>query len=325
MSPSGGLNDLDSRIAALEAQLGGIDSDSDVDGDGSQSAEARGSGGGGGRDASSSKEAKKERKEKKRGKKSKKEKKRLRSREEEDGSSSSSELEAIAPLPEHLLPEHNDYAGKNVGKRRKKLKTGFLASREAATGAPAPAGADDGASAPAADPPPILALLARRKNLPKCEVCAKEFTSQAQLEEHNRGKAHLKATRAARTPNSSAVAGVPPRGEGVSPRGAAEAADARVRRDPRLARRRPPACRTARCAEKPSRRTRNSPNTIEASGTSCASAGNSPRAENRTAPSDDRCAVRERWARARATKHLYEIPVSTPPRDDEITRLYHDL
>ena len=197
MSPSGGLNDLDSRIAALEAQLGGIDSDSDVDGDGSQSAEARGSGGGGGRDASSSKEAKKERKEKKRGKKSKKEKKRLRSREEEDGSSSSSELEAIAPLPEHLLPEHNDYAGKNVGKRRKKLKTGFLASREAATGASASAGADDGASAPAADPPPILALLARRKNLPKCEVCAKEFTSQAQLEEHNRGKAHLKATRAA--------------------------------------------------------------------------------------------------------------------------------
>jgi len=29
--------------------------------------------------------------------------------------------------------------------------------------------------------------------------------------------------------------------------------------------------------------------------------------------------------RARATKHLYEIPVSTPPRDDEIARLYHDL
>ena len=193
MSPSGGLNDLDAQIAALEAQLGGIDSDSDVDGDGSESAEARGSGGGGGRDGSSSKKAKKERKEKKRGKKSEKEKKRSRSREEEDGSSS----EAIAPLPSHLLPEHNDYAGKHVGKRRKKLKTGFLASREAATGASASAGADDGASAPAADPPPILALLARRKNLPKCEVCAKEFTSQAQLEEHNRGKAHLKATRAA--------------------------------------------------------------------------------------------------------------------------------
>ena len=197
MSPSGGLNDLDAQIAALEAQLGGIDSDSDVDGDGSESAEARGSGGGGGRDASSSKEAKKERKEKKRGKKSEKEKKRSRSREEEDGSSSSSELEAIAPLPSHLLPEHNDYAGKHVGKRRKKLKTGFLASREAATGAAASAGAADGDSAPATDPPPILALLARRKDLPKCEVCAKEFTSQAQLEEHNRGKAHLKATRAA--------------------------------------------------------------------------------------------------------------------------------
>ena len=276
MSPSGGLNDLDAQIAALEAQLGGIDSDSDVDGDGSESAEARGSGGGGGRDGSS-KKAKKERKEKKRGKKSEKEKKRSRSREEEeDGSSSSSELEAIAPLPSHLLPEHNDYAGKHVGKRRKKLKTGFLASREAATGAAASAGAADGDSAPATDPPPILALLARRKDLPKCEVCAKEFTSQAQLEEHNRGKAHLKATRPRRTPNSSAVAGVPSRAAGVPSRAAAEAPDARVRRDPRRARRRPRVPHCALC-RKPSPATRNSPNTTEASGTSCASAGNSPR------------------------------------------------
>ena len=306
MSPSGGLNDLDSQIAALEARLGGIDSDSDVDGDGSQSAEARGSGGGGGRDASSSKEAKKERKEKKRGKKSKKEKKRSRSRKEEDGSSSSSELEAIAPLPEHLLPEHNDYAGKNVGKRRKKLKTGFLASREAATGASASAGADDGASAPAADPPPFSPSSRDTKTSRSARCAPRSSPARRSSGSTIEGKAHLKATRAAAYAKLVGGRGsAAPGRAGVSPRGAAEAADARVRRDPRLARRRPPACSTARCAEKPSRRMRNSPNTIEASGTSCASAENSPRAENRTAPSDDRCAVRERWA----TRARDEAPV----------------
>ena len=139
-----------------------------------------------------------------------------------------------------------------MGKRRKKLKTGFLASREAATGAAASAGADDGASAPAADPPPILALLARRKNLPKCEVCAKEFTSQAQLEEHNRGKAHLKATRAAAYAKLVGGRGSAAPGRGsVAPGrggGGGRAGPPRPAPGPPP----PPACRTARCAEKPS-------------------------------------------------------------------------
>ena len=191
-----------------------------------------------------------------------------------------------------------------MGKRRKKLKTdprlarggdGRLRVRRRRRRRPAPA----------ADPPPILALRATQ-NLPKCEVCAKEFTSQAQLEEHNRGKAHLKATRA----GGAKLVG----GRGSAPRGAGCRPGARRRRRTRgsAATRAWPAAapRVQHCAlcRKPSRRMRNSPNTIEASGTSCASAGNSPRAENRTAPSD-RCAVRERWGRcARATKHLYEIP-----------------
>jgi hypothetical protein len=47
-------------------------------------------------------------------------------------------------------------------------------------------------------PPPLLAILAKRKTLPRCDVCAKDFTSQAQLEEHRKGKAHWRAARDAK-------------------------------------------------------------------------------------------------------------------------------
>ena len=130
-----------------------------------------------------------------------------------DGDSDSSELEAIAPLPAHLLPEHNAYSGKNVGKRRKKLKTGFLATAEAAKAAA-------GATIAAPEGSGLAAILSRRRDMPRCEVCAKEFTSQGQLDEHNRGKAHLRAARAARGEGGRRV-GAPeerrPGGRGAGP------------------------------------------------------------------------------------------------------------
>jgi hypothetical protein len=54
------------------------------------------------------------------------------------------------------------------------------------------------AAAGVCQPPPLLAILAKRKTLPRCDVCAKDFTSQAQLEEHRKGKAHWRAARDAK-------------------------------------------------------------------------------------------------------------------------------
>jgi hypothetical protein len=105
-----------------------------------------------------------------------------------------------------MLPEHNDYAGKNVGKRGKKRKTGALRARDGHL-EPAPAAAN---AAPATSPQ-ILAIVARRADMPRCDVCSKSFTSAAQLEEHRRGKAHRRATRAEKRPGGG-DAETPPRG-----------------------------------------------------------------------------------------------------------------
>ena len=142
--------------------------------------------------------------------------------------------------PEHLLPEHNDYAGKNVGKRRKKLKTGFprlarggdgrLRVRRRRRRRLRPRGRPTAHSRPprATQKPPEV-----RGCAPRSSPARRSSRSTIEARRTSRRPERR------RTPNSSAVAGVPPRGAGVSPRGAAEAADARVRRDPRLARRRP--------------------------------------------------------------------------------------
>ena len=203
------LNDIEAQLAALEAQLGVSDSD------GSDSE----SGGDAGGKTSRKKKSKKSKKEKKskRSKKEKKEKKEKRARSSSsDDADSDSELAPIVPLPASCLPEHNAYAAKGVGKRRKKLKTGFLATAAAAA---ADARGDDGnagtsagaagTSKPATEDgtpntgtskPAILTLLEKRREQRaefRCDVCDKEFTSRMQLEEHGKGKAHARAVRAA--------------------------------------------------------------------------------------------------------------------------------
>ena len=202
------LNDIDAQLAALEAQLGVSDSDgSDSESGGDAGAKT------------SRKKSKKEKKTKrsKRSKKEKKEKKEKRARSSSsDDADSDSELAPIVPLPASCLPEHNAYAAKGVGKRRKKLKTGFLATAAAAA---ADARGDDGnagtsagaagTSKPATEDgtpntgtskPAILTLLEKRREQRaefRCDVCDKEFTSRMQLEEHGKGKAHARAVRAA--------------------------------------------------------------------------------------------------------------------------------
>ena len=202
------LNDIDAQLAALEAQL----SVSDSDGSDSESGGDAGA-------KTSRKKSKKEKKEKKekKSKKEKKEKKEKRARSSSsDDADSDSELAPIVPLPASCLPEHNAYAAKGVGKRRKKLKTGFLATAAAAA---ADARGDDGnagtsagaagTSKPATEDgtpntgtskPAILTLLEKRREQRaefRCDVCDKEFTSRMQLEEHGKGKAHFRAVRAA--------------------------------------------------------------------------------------------------------------------------------
>ena len=198
------LNDIDAQLAELNARLGGLDSDASDD-----------EPGGGTREESRDNDPKRKSKKEKKSKKSKKERKekkvkRARSSSSESasdgGEDSDSELAPIAPLPASCLPEHNAYAAKSVGKRRKQSKAGSPATATAAAAAWARgdgtvdaadasrAGASD--ASPSAQRPAILELLEKRREKRaehRCDVCDKDFTSQAQLEEHRRGKAHARA------------------------------------------------------------------------------------------------------------------------------------
>ena len=221
MSPAKGLNDIEAQIAALEAKLGGIDSEEEDRSDDESNSGDSDSGRRAAGDKSKSKKSKKEKKEKKE-KKSKKSKKSKRARE--DNSSDSESLEPIASLPSHLLPEHSGYAGKGKGKRRKTKTPGFvesatmkMAGNDDANGNDADRTIDPFAKAVGVvQPPPIMAILAKRKNLPRCEVCQKDFTSQNQLDEHQKGKAHWRAARnaAAAAAGQSVQTGRTPGGAG---------------------------------------------------------------------------------------------------------------
>ena len=194
------LNDIDAQLAELKARLGGLDSDaSDDESDGGAREESR--------DNDPKRKSKKEKKSKK-SKKERKEKKAKRARSSssesasDGGEDSDSELVPIAPLPASCLPEHNAYAAKSVGKRRKQSKAGSPATATAAAAWARGDGTVDAADAsragasdasPSAQRPAILELLEKRREKRaehRCDVCDKDFTSQAQLEEHRRGKAH---------------------------------------------------------------------------------------------------------------------------------------
>ena len=197
------LNDIDAQLAELKARLGGLDSDASDD-----------ESGGGAREESRDNDPKRKSKKEKKSKKSKKERKekkakRARSSSSESasdgGEDSDSELAPIAPLPASCLPEHNAYAAKSVGKRRKQSKAGSPATATAAAAWARGDGTVDAADAsragasdasPSAQRPAILELLEKRREKRaehRCDVCDKDFTSQAQLEEHRRGKAHARA------------------------------------------------------------------------------------------------------------------------------------
>ena len=244
MSPAKGLNDIEAQIAALEAKLGGIESDAEEDEASSRSGDSRSGRGDGLESAGGEKKAKKAKKEKKekKAKKAKKEKK--RHRREVDDASDSESLERVPALPAHMLPEHAGYAGKGVGKRRKTKPSGCVASG-AATATGEAGGAGDSviramdpfgkqntpSAVGAVQPPPLLAILAKRKALPRCDVCAKDFTSQAQLDEHRKGRAHWRAARDARAAAHGRA--VPARRSSDDGRGshASAAASRGVRRD----------------------------------------------------------------------------------------------
>ena len=124
------LNDIDAQLAELKAWLGGLDSEASDD-----------ESGGGAREESRDNDPKRKSKKEKKSKKSKKERKekkakRARSSSSESasdgGEDSDSELVPIAPLPASCLPEHNAYAAKSVGKRRKQSKAGSPATATAA-------------------------------------------------------------------------------------------------------------------------------------------------------------------------------------------------
>ena len=197
------LNDIDAQLAELKARLGGLDSEASDD-----------ESGGGAREESRDNDPKRKSKKEKKSKKSKKERKekkakRARSSSSESasdgGEDSDSELVPIAPLPASCLPEHNAYTAKSVGKRRKKSKAGSPATANAAAGGATGDGTVDDAdgsracasgASPSAQRPAILELLEKRREKRaehRCDVCDKDFTSQAQLEEHRRGKAHARA------------------------------------------------------------------------------------------------------------------------------------
>jgi len=97
--------------------------------------------------------------------------------EEEDdlggSSSSSSSLGRIAPLPPEAYPEHYGYGSKRGNEGAFKGKRVSSSSISAASKNVL-----------------IPGLAEREKNRPKCETCNLSFTSQAQLEEHLKGKGH---------------------------------------------------------------------------------------------------------------------------------------
>lgn len=190
MSP---LNDIDAELAALEARLADMPSEDDDD-DASDASDERRR-----RRREEKKTTKKSNK-----KESKKEKKKRRRRESDDDDDDADvlvggdDLPRIEPLPASLLPEGNDYKGKGA-------RGSFLGKAAKTAGAPPVAVAVAGGANTE-----LARRLAARADRPRCDACGMDFTSDAQYEEHCRGKKHLKNARAA----TSSARGPPGGGSG---------------------------------------------------------------------------------------------------------------
>lgn len=163
------VNAIDEELAALERALATLSSDEEADGG-----------------AASASKSRERRKKSKKSKKEKRARRRSSSSEAPDVLVGGEDLPRIEPLPRELLPEGNDYKGKG---------TSFLGKR--GSGQPTASAAASGGTTTAGAPRNELERrLAMRNDRPRCEVCQMDFTSDAQFEEHKRGKKHLAKARA---------------------------------------------------------------------------------------------------------------------------------
>lgn len=167
------VNAIDEELAALERALATLSSDEEADGGAVSGSESR--------------ERRKKSKKSTKSTKEKRARRRSSSSEAPDVLVGGEDLPRIKPLPRELLPEGNDYKGKG---------TSFLGKR--GSGQPTASAAASGGTTTAGAPRNELERrLAMRNDRPRCEVCEMDFTSDAQFEEHKRGKKHLAKARAA--------------------------------------------------------------------------------------------------------------------------------
>lgn len=185
------LNALDAELEALQARLNALEEDSDADASTS---------------ASESASVRRKRKKEKKAKKAKKERGKRRRDEasvSEDGiMRGGDDLPRIEPLPRAMLPEGNDYKGKGG-------REAFLGGARAGRGTGGTLNEATGTVGVMGTPRNELERrLAARADRPRCEACGMDFTSDAQFEEHRRGKKHLSKVRAVASGDGAGAGGV---------------------------------------------------------------------------------------------------------------------
>ena len=255
------LNDIDAQLAELKARLGGLDSEASDDESGGGAREES-------RDNDPKRKSKKEKKFKK-FKKERKEKKAKRARSSSSGVGIRRRRRQRQRVGTHraasreLPPEHNAYAAKSVGKRRKQSKAGSPATATAAAAWARGDGTVDAADASragASDASPS----AQTRHLRAAGEAPREARCRAQVRRLRQGFHRRRSWR------SIAAA----KRTGAEPRPTAAAREGGTRRrrgaadpsGPRRGRGHRPGYRTARSVERRSRPRRSSRNTAGGGG-----------------------------------------------------------